>query len=227
MKIKNIEKLPNENNRNYAYRVLKENIMELYIKPGEPLMEIEVSNYLNVSRTPIREAFIKLSEEKLLDIYPQKGTYVSLIDIDLVEQAIFARSTLEKKVIELACEEFSDDLLKELKKICSFQKSIISISEDPLEFYTLDNKFHKTLFEGCKKGRVWEMIELLSTHYNRLRALDALSGRNLSIIVAQHEAIVDTIENKNFDLINSVIDEHLSNYKHTMLKENFKQYFKA
>lgn len=225
MEIKVSEKLPNENSRHYAYRVLKENIMELQIKPGEALMENEVSTALSLSRTPVREAFIKLSEEKLLDIYPQRGTYVSLIDSNLVEQAIFARSILEKEIISLACNSFPEESLRELKKICSFQRSILSYSDDSLEFYKLDNQFHKTLYLACKKDSIWEMIELLSAHYNRLRALDALSKKNLAPIVEQHEAIIDIIENKRVDQIDKIIDEHLSNYKHVKIKENFENYF--
>lgn len=226
MDIKISDKLSNENSRHYAYRILKENIIELNIKPGESLMENEISSILNLSRTPVREAFIKLSEEKLLDIYPQKGTYVSLIDSDLVEQAIFARTILEKEILTLACKSFPEESLRELKKICSFQRSILSFSEESLEFYKLDNQFHKTIYIACKKNSIWEMIELLSSHYNRLRALDAISKKNLIPIVNQHEEIIDIIENKRIEKIEKIIDEHLSNHKHVKIKENFEDYFK-
>lgn len=219
------DKLSNENSRNYAYKVLKENIMQLHIKPGEALMENEVSVSLNLSRTPVREAFIKLSEEKLLDIYPQRGTYVSLIDSNLVEQAIFARSILEKEVLKLACNYFPSESLLELKKICSFQKSILTISEDSLEFYNLDNQFHKTIYLGCKKENIWEMIDSLSAHYNRLRALDALTKQNLFSVLKQHELIIEIIENKKIDEVDKIIDEHLNNYKHVMMKEKYSEYF--
>ena len=74
MKLLNPEKNKTENNRQYIYRVLKDNIMNLNLKPGENVSEIEISELLNVSRTPVREAFVRLSEEKLLNVFPQKGS---------------------------------------------------------------------------------------------------------------------------------------------------------
>ncbi len=227
MKLRYIEKLPNENSRTYAYRVLKKNIMELFVIPGDSLIESDIANYLNLSRTPVREAFIKLSEEKLLDIYPQKGTYVSLIDTDLVDQALFIREIIEKKIIEIACDDFPLESLKEMKKLFSYQKSILDFSDDSLEFYKLDNNFHKTLFLGCKKEAVWESIETLSTHYNRLRALDALTKENLESILEQHRKIIEIIENKNSQDIGELIAKHLNNHKYIALKEKYPKYFKS
>ena len=106
-----------ENNRNYIYRTLKDNIMQLYLKPGEPISEIELGKSFNVSRTPIREAFIKLAEEKLVDIFPQRGSFISHIDLNIVEEGIFMRKSLEKSVLLNATKSFPKEILDELKKI--------------------------------------------------------------------------------------------------------------
>ena len=58
-------------------------------KPGECISEVELGNQLNVSRTPVREAIVRLSEEKLIDVFPQKGSFVSKIDLNLVDEAVF------------------------------------------------------------------------------------------------------------------------------------------
>ena len=97
MNLVNISKHKNENNRAYTYRVLKENIMRLNLKPGESISEIELSEALDVSRTPVREAIVKLSEEKLVDVFPQRGSFVSKINLNLVEEAVFLRELCEKK----------------------------------------------------------------------------------------------------------------------------------
>ena len=91
------EKKGNETGKDYAYRVLKDNIMSLELRPGELLSELDLAQKLQVSRTPIREVLIKLKSEKLIEVKPQTGTYVSLIDWKLIEQAIFMRYNLEKK----------------------------------------------------------------------------------------------------------------------------------
>lgn len=71
------EKAPHETVREYAYRVLYQNIMTLKLPPGTAMSEQELSGVLNVSRTPVREAFIRLAEKGLLEVLPQRGTFVS------------------------------------------------------------------------------------------------------------------------------------------------------
>ena len=127
MNLININKHKNENNRAYTYRVLKENIMRLNLKPGESISEIELSEALNVSRTPVREAIVKLSEEKLVDVFPQRGSFVSKINLNLVEEAVFLRELCEKKILEIACKDpVSDTLINELEKNIEYQKIVIN-----------------------------------------------------------------------------------------------------
>ena len=81
--------------RDQVYYWLKEDIMKFRLIPGTHISEKEISGKYEVSRTPVREAFLQLAKEGLLEIYPQKGTRVSLIDLDLVEEARFMRENLD------------------------------------------------------------------------------------------------------------------------------------
>ena len=87
--INNLNKNIGENNSQYAYRVLKDNIMNLTLSPGQVINENELVDILKISRTPIREAIFKLKDEALIDVYPQKASFVSLIDLNRVEEAFF------------------------------------------------------------------------------------------------------------------------------------------
>ncbi len=154
MNLVNISKHKNENNRAYTYRVLKENIMRLNLKPGESISEIELSEALDVSRTPVREALsealdvsrtpvreaiVKLSEEKLVDVFPQRGSFVSKINLNLVEEAVFLRELCEKKILEIACKDpVSDSLITELEKNIEYQKIVVNFNRDLHEFFDLD-----------------------------------------------------------------------------------------
>ncbi|WP_319372076.1 GntR family transcriptional regulator [uncultured Ilyobacter sp.] len=221
------EKKKNENNREFVYRVLKENILELHLKPGEGLSETEVAGILNVSRTPIREAFIKLSQEGLMNIYPQRGSFVSHIELDLVQEGIFAREIMEREVLKLACKDFPVDTLEEVKKLYEFQKIIVELSSDPMEFYKLDNSFHKLIFEGCKKNRIWTLIEQLNTHYNRLRVIDAIEKISTETILEHHKTIIEIIENRSVEKVDKIINEHLKNVlpKLEILHKKYPGYF--
>lgn len=96
----------NESVREYAYRTLRENILKLKLKPGDKISEKEISDTLSISRTPVREAFIRLSQEQLLEVLPQRGTYISKINTSQIAEFRFLRVTLEQAVMKLACEKF-------------------------------------------------------------------------------------------------------------------------
>ncbi|MCJ7688520.1 MAG: GntR family transcriptional regulator [Clostridiaceae bacterium] len=109
----------------YVYQTIKENIVNLNIKPGNRISEKEISNLLNVSRTPVREAFIKLSKEGLLYVLPQRGTYISCIDLEKAEETRFIRESLERSVIKLAAENFPSELMTKLEENLKKQKEYI------------------------------------------------------------------------------------------------------
>ncbi len=99
-----LEKMRKENNQSvgeYVYNTIKKNIINLNIKPGDRISEKEIADMLNLSRTPVREAFIKLSKEGVVNVLPQRGTYISRIDLKQVEEARFIRASLEKAVMGL------------------------------------------------------------------------------------------------------------------------------
>ena len=202
------DKLDKENGKDYVYRVLKDNIMCLELKPGELLSESDLAKKLNVSRTPIREVLIKLKAEKLIEVKPQAGTYVSLIDWNLIEEAIFIRYNLEKEALKEACENFSDDILMEMEKCLFAQKIIAQKGDNLLEFHNLDKEYHRLLFVGINKSNVWESICNISTHYNRMRLLAEMK-LNKEFLVDQHITYLDIIKNKDSNIIDEVVSHHI------------------
>lgn len=202
------EKLDKETGKDYVYRVLKGNIMCLELKPGELLSEAELAKKLNVSRTPIREVLIKLKAEKLIEVKPQAGTYVSLIAWNLIEEAVFIRYNLEKEALKEACENFSEDILMEMEKCLFAQKLIAQKGDNLIEFHNLDKEFHKLLFVGINKSNVWESICNISTHYNRMRLLSETKIDKAQII-KQHEEMISIIKNKDFNKIDEYIEKHI------------------
>jgi DNA-binding GntR family transcriptional regulator len=140
----------------------------MHLIPGQNISEKEMADVLNVSRTPVREAFIKLSQEELLDIYPQKGTYVSMIDLNHVEESRFMRASLERAVIKQVCQAFPAESLFELQLNLSTQELCMDENNHD-KLFKLDEDFHGLIFTGCNKKRVWIAIQQMSTHFNRVR----------------------------------------------------------
>lgn len=118
-------RLPGENNKDYSYRVIKANIMSLNLRPGQVISEIDLAAALEISRTPVREVLAMLKEEHLVEVYPQVGTYVSKINLQLIEEAAFMRFTLEKEVLKLACASFPGRGAAGIEKKCRASETAV------------------------------------------------------------------------------------------------------
>lgn len=205
-----IKQNPQESIREYVYRFLKQSIVDLDLPPGQSISEQDIATQLNVSRTPVREAFIKLAQENLLDIVPQKGTYVSLIDIDQVEESRFVRQTLEKEVMLQACTSFPADELFQLQSSLALQELCIS-EKNYHRFFELDETMHGLIFTGCKKNRTWNLLQLMNAHYNRVRVL-SLKTKELKWdqLLKEHQELVKAIRNRDLAAGKKAIDVHLT-----------------
>jgi DNA-binding GntR family transcriptional regulator len=202
------KRLLGENNKDYAYRVIKEGIMSLELKPGQAISEIELAETLNLSRTPIREVLAKLREENLVVVIPQVGTYITKIELQLVKEASFMRFYLEQEILKQSCVSFPQEDLFELKKNIVLQKALIGNKGSEIDFHQLDNNFHYTIFQGNKKENVWAAITRLSTHYNRIRLLSEMKYR-FEKAVSEHETIIDIIEKKESERVEGIVSRHI------------------
>lgn len=201
-------KLPGENNKEYAYRMIKDGIMSLQLKPGQAISEVDLAEALNISRTPIREVLAKLREEYLIEVIPQVGTYVSKINPLLIEEAAFVRVTLEKEILKLACDHFSPESLFTLKQNVAMQEMLAGKKERELEFHKLDKDFHFLLFKENNKENAWAAIAKLSTHYNRMRVLSEMNY-GFEKAISEHKKMIEIIENKKVDEAAAIVEQHI------------------
>lgn len=222
-----LEKLSGESMREYIIRVLKYNIIQFNLKPGQNISETEIAAQLGVSRTPVREAFIALSHESLLEVYPQKGTYISLIDLSLVEEARFLRLTVEKAIVRMACDLITPQYIEQLEENLHHQDFYLSSSNSP-KLLELDNQFHRILFKTCKKERIFLLIESVNTHFNRIRMLRLTASFKVDKIIAEHRELLSAIKEKDPEKLEKMIEIHLTGFKieHGLLQEQYPNYFK-
>ncbi|WP_428910728.1 GntR family transcriptional regulator [Niallia sp. Krafla_26] len=201
-------RLPGENNKEYSYRVIKEAIMGLELKPGQHFSEIELAEALQISRTPIREVMTNLKEDHLVEVLPQVGSYVSKINMQLIEEAAFMRFTLERKILKLACESFPKQLIFDLKRNVFLQEELLGQTGRERDFHKLDLNFHYLMFHAMKKENIWNAITRISTHYNRIRLFSEMD-HGFEAAVMQHKRIIDIIEKREMDSVDGIIREHI------------------
>jgi len=205
----------NENNSQYAYRILYHNLMRLVLYPGLKLNEGALTAALGISSTPFRQALFRLREEGLIDIRSQSGTTVSFIDYNLLQENIFIRATLETGVIEQLCEEGLSDVYRErIQENLNIQSMFAENHERKDRFFELDNEFHKLLFEAA--GKQWTYISMCKScaQLDRLRYANAFSEQtdkhaSSPFFYMDHKDLFETILRKNCSHISERIMIHL------------------
>ena len=192
----------------FVYDLLKKRIISLELQPGQRISEKEISESLAVSRTPVREAFIKLSREGLLYVLPQRGTYISQIDLKQVEEARFIRETLEIKVLQMAVEDFPGAQLEKLKHNLEQQKACMD-NRQFSRYLELDEGFHEIIFEGCDKLQTWKFIDLVNTQYKRIRLLSFTVEDVIKNLIEQHAMIYEAIRDHDQEKAYKIITNHI------------------
>lgn len=213
--------------RDRVYEVLKENIISLRLEPGRSISEKEISEMLKVSRTPVREAFVKLTQEGLLEVYPQRGTFISLIDLHHVEEARFIREHLERAAVRVASKNFPNDYLVQLESNLHMQKNSVE-EKNYTKLFELDEKFHHTIAVGSGKELIWSVIQHMNAHLNRIRMLSLAANYKWDLILLQHERVIEAIKSQQPDEAEKAMEEHLMKltFEQEELKKEYKEYFK-
>ncbi|MDF2721307.1 MAG: GntR family transcriptional regulator [Paenibacillus sp.] len=194
--------------RDYVYETMRRNILNLKLLPGQMISESGLTQLLKVSRTPLREAFVKLSDEELIEIHPQKGSFVSAIDLEQIVEARFVRENMEVAIVKLACEMLSDEDLEDLRLIVR-QQQLNHSRKHYDKLLEADEEFHRTLFAKCDKSRTWNAVQYMQVHYIRLRQLMLSINFGWDKIVSEHTQILEAIERKDKELAEQVMRTHL------------------
>jgi len=169
------------------YRILRQRIIHNDLQPGSRISESELASAFAVSRQPVREAFIKLAEEGLLEVRPQRGTYVRKISVSAVMDARFVREAIEADVVKLLARAPGAELVANLKAQIATQRQVAA--NEPLRFMELDEQFHRTLAEAADKAAAWNVVESLKAQMDRVRYL-SLQQFPVAKLVKQHAAVV-------------------------------------
>jgi DNA-binding GntR family transcriptional regulator len=194
--------------RNQVYGLLRDAIIQLRLRPGNPLSETELAKQLKVSRQPVREAFIKLADAGLVEVRPQRGTYVLLISRREVENARFVREAIEVAFVRKAAAEATDGLVDELRQ--SILRQIAARDRgDHAEFLQHDEEFHQAIARGAGCESAWKLLETLKAQMDRVRFLSFSEATPIETLITQHEAIAAGIEAHDPERAETAMRVHL------------------
>ncbi len=219
-------RLPGESGRDFAFRILKSNIVSLELKPGTLISENDLSAKLGLSRTPIREALNDLAKVSIIETLPQRGSFVALIDPQMVEEARFLRKVLDTAVIKVACRETDPDVLTKLEDNIDLQEFYLA-KGNAEKIYELDNEFHKLIYVAARKEIIYEMRSTIMIHFDRVRTLSVETVKDMKI-VADHSGMLSAIKEHDEEKAIALVEKHLSRYSidAELIKAQFPEYFK-
>lgn len=179
--------------RQRLHDVLRQAIIRMVVAPGQALSEKEIADLFAVSRQPVREAFIRLSESGLVEVRPQRGTYVVRISRQAVLEARFIRESLEVAItLEATKGQFPPIVLMELNELIARQRGCIE-RQDHDRFFALDEMFHRTLAISAGQAMAWNVIENVKAQLDRVRYLSIPDSTPIPKLADQHQAIVNAI----------------------------------
>ena len=191
-----------------VYDQLHEAIVSLWFKPGQPLKERAIYQQLQISRTPVREAFLRLSDEGFVSILPQAGTYVSRICVRDLEESQFIRESLELGSVRWAVRNFTPELSEALEDLLEQQLKCVK-QEDWQQLWRLDEQFHKTIAEFKHTSQVWKITKNAKAHMDRVVRLAYPWIEQLSMITDHHQRLVKLMRQGDVAGVEALMREHL------------------
>ena len=194
--------------RERLYRVLRQSIIRMVLAPGQALSEKELADAFDVSRQPVREAFIRLSEAGLVEVRPQRGTYVVRISQQAVLEARFVREAIEVAVArEAATLGVAERTLEELRELIERQRRC-SVSSDYDRFFQLDEAFHRALSLGVGHTAAWRVTEEVKAQLDRVRYLSIPDSTPIAKLTDQHSMIVEAIGRRDPEAASHAMSVH-------------------
>ncbi|WMY76360.1 GntR family transcriptional regulator [Buttiauxella selenatireducens] len=198
------------------YRILRRDIVRCLIPPGTPLSEKEVSIRFDVSRQPVREAFIKLAETGLVQIRPQRGTYVNKISVSQVKNGCFVREAIECAVAKRAARMATDEHLYLLEQLLNQQRTAIERNQLD-DFFQLDDEFHQQLALVADCPLSWDTVENIKATMDRVRYMSLEHVSPPEMLLAQHYDIFDALKRHDEDAVDQAMHLHLHEISQSIL----------
>ena len=195
-----------------TYDQFKSDIMTFRLKPGDTVSAAKVAERYSVSRTPAREALVKLETEGLVDIIPQSKSVISRIDLNRAHQEWFIRRSLELAMVDKFMEKVTDADTKEMRK---FNNTMVSLCkkernhDNAYSYQMADNAFHAVIYRVAEEELAANVIKNNMAHYSRLRFLTDLDDYYQDRTVTGHSKLLELIEAKDTEGFRSELITHL------------------
>ncbi|QUH27132.1 GntR family transcriptional regulator [Serpentinicella alkaliphila] len=200
-----------------AYNLIKNKIVKCELAPGNPISEAELSNELGMSRTPVREALLRLSQEKFITIYPRKGIIVSPITVQDIHEVFQVREIVEPYFAKIGCRNMSKEYLIDLRK--KFESANFDLGHPSgTEYFDLDIEFHKYIIKAGNNSHLIKFTNRIFELDYRIRVMSTLAIEDIvNRSRPEHFDIIEALINKDEKKIEETIKGHIANAREAAL----------
>lgn len=196
--------------RDVVFNTLREAILKGDLKPGERLMELQLASKLGVSRTPIREAIRMLEQEGLAVTTPRKGAEVAKMTLKDMEDVLEIRDALDELAVRIACQKITDEQLKQLEEVKElFEKN--TQTNNVKNIAEADVSFHDVIYEATGNPKLVTLLNNLREQVYRYRVEYIKDPKNYPTLIAEHEAILDSLKNRDVKNAVEAMHVHVAN----------------
>lgn len=203
-----IEKVRGVTASQRIYEALRGQIIGMEIAPGTALQEKQIALACGVSRTPVREAILKLADERLVDIFPQYGTFVSRISRPAVRDAMVIRQALERTAVREAARHAGSGDIARLKAGLAAQSAAHEAGR-LADFHKADEDFHQLVAEIAGHPNLWRVVRAEKAQVDRCRILTLPAADRRASVMAEHAGIVAAIAAHDREAAEAAMARHL------------------
>ena len=191
-----------------VYDHLRHQIINLKLPPGTPIAKSKIAADFGLSQTPVREALLRLADEGLVDIFPQSGTMVSLIDVQHAREVHFLRLAVEIEVQRVLVETIDADGMAELRAWMDRQITELKSGKETA-FKQADNRFHDAMFQLAGVQGLTRLLESKRGHYDRIRGLYLRDHERRETVVKEHKVILAALDKRDAAAAEAGVRQHL------------------
>lgn len=200
-----------------VYRMLRNEIITCRLAPYEAISENRICGMFGVSRSPVRIAVTRLAEDGLIEIFPQRGTFVAPIKMQQVREAQFARTALEVALAEEAARHWTEQDSLEIGRNLANQVQHAR-GGDSWNFFLENESFHQIIARAARVAGVWTTVQSVKTIWDRIGHIANRVPAHTMEIISEHQAIVRALDNRSPEEASAAMRAHMKSVDHAIVK---------
>ena len=199
-------------NADRAYEIVRERLVMLDIRPGEPINDDRLAEELGFGRTPVREALKRLERERLVIAYPRRGTFATAVDMTDLADISEIRKQLEPTAAARAARTASQDARARLSALAD-EIAEIDDSEDPRDVLRKDVRVHREIYRASGNPHLEDILVSLDAHATRIWCLFLDRLPDVASHVREHAALLQAIVDGDEDTASALALEHVAGFE--------------